>query len=362
MSHSRPDDTYPLLGPTRRLGAARTRSATSSRRSSRPSATTATATTVRRARLKYLLEERGIDWLRDQIEARTGRHARAARRAARLGRRRAPRLARHRRQQGARAAGAVGQGRRRSAARTAAPDRRWHRCGSCGSHLARTCCCSVSPTPTAVENVLRANGVPLADDQSPTRNLAIACPALPTCSKALGEAERVLPDVVEQLEKVLADTGNTGLPLRLNMTGCPNGCSRPYAAELGIVGRTKKNYDIYVGGSPAGDRLARVLRADVPLTDDPRAPAPAARPPSPNSDDDGELRRLVRRAGLGVARVAPARAHRTPPCPRPPPDTPTPMTFAGDFCWPVPTELSRKRGRDAMTWRWSGPVRATRTC
>jgi sulfite reductase (ferredoxin) len=121
----------------------------------------------------------------------------------------------------------------------------------------------------AVENVLRANGVRLADDQSPTRNLAIACPALPTCSKALGEAERVLPDVVDRLEKLLADTGNTGLPLRLNMTGCPNGCSRPYAAELGIVGRTKKNYDIFVGGSPAGDRLARLLRADVPLTDVP---------------------------------------------------------------------------------------------
>jgi sulfite reductase (ferredoxin) len=111
--------------------------------------------------------------------------------------------------------------------------------------------------------------VRLADDQSPTRNLAIACPALPTCSKALGEAERVLPDVVERIEKVLADTGNTGLPLRLNMTGCPNGCSRPYNAELGIVGRTKKNYDIFVGGSPAGDRLARLLRADVPLTDVP---------------------------------------------------------------------------------------------
>jgi sulfite reductase (ferredoxin) len=53
------------------------------------------------------------------------------------------------------------------------------------------------------------------------------------------------------------------------MTGCPNGCSRPYAAELGIVGRTKRNYDIYVGGAPAGDRLARVLRSDVPLTDVP---------------------------------------------------------------------------------------------
>jgi sulfite reductase (ferredoxin) len=51
------------------------------------------------------------------------------------------------------------------------------------------------------------------------------------------------------------------------MTGCPNGCSRPYAAELGIVGRSKRGYDIFLGGSPAGDRLARRLRADVPLAD-----------------------------------------------------------------------------------------------
>jgi sulfite reductase (ferredoxin) len=120
-----------------------------------------------------------------------------------------------------------------------------------------------------VESLLHANGVSLASDNSPTRNLAIACPALPTCTKALGEAERVLPEVIDRLEKVLADTGNTGLPLRLNMTGCPNGCSRPYAAELGIVGRSKRGYDIFLGGSPAGDRLARRLRADVPLADIP---------------------------------------------------------------------------------------------
>ena len=68
---------------------------------------------------------------------------------------------------------------------------------------------------------------------------------------------------------MLADTGTTGLPLRLNMTGCPNGCSRPYAAEVGIVGRTKRNYDVFVGGSPGGDRLAQRLRADVPLSEIP---------------------------------------------------------------------------------------------
>jgi sulfite reductase (ferredoxin) len=102
----------------------------------------------------------------------------------------------------------------------------------------------------------------------------------------LGEAERVLPDVVDRLEKVLADTGNNGLPLRLNMTGCPNGCSRPYAAELAIVGRTKKNYDVLVGGSPAGDRLARLLRADVPLTDVPELLRPLLEAFARSGDQD----------------------------------------------------------------------------
>ena len=100
---------------------------------------------------------------------------------------------------------------------------------------------------------------------SPLRRLAIACPALPTCGQALGEAERVLPAVIDELEKLLADTGNEGQAIRLNMTGCPNGCSRPYSAEIGIVGRTKKTYDLYLGGSAGGDRLAERVRADIPL-------------------------------------------------------------------------------------------------
>jgi sulfite reductase (ferredoxin) len=116
-----------------------------------------------------------------------------------------------------------------------------------------------------VEDRLRVHGVALADDVSALRRLAIACPALPTCGQALGEAERVLPDLVTQLEKVVADTGNGDLAVRLNMTGCPNGCARPYTAEIGIVGRTKKTYDVYVGGAASGDRLGQRIRADVPF-------------------------------------------------------------------------------------------------
>jgi sulfite reductase (ferredoxin) len=125
-----------------------------------------------------------------------------------------------------------------------------------------------------VEDRLRAHGVALAGDVTSLRRLAIACPALPTCGQALGEAERVLPDVVSQLEKVLADTGNGDVALRLNMTGCPNGCARPYTAEIGIVGRTKSSYDVYVGGSASGDRLATRLRANVPLDEIPALLAP----------------------------------------------------------------------------------------
>jgi sulfite reductase (ferredoxin) len=263
MSHSRPEDTYPLLAqpvgwvPPDEIGQVVEAIVTTQRdygnRDDRS-----------RARLKYLLEERGIDWLRNQIEARTGRaleppvelpdwdvgahhgwHDIDGTKALGLP---VP---------SGKVAGGLRLALRRLIADGAVRELRV---------TPRQDLLLLGVTDAyAVENVLRANGVSLAADQSPTRNLAIACPALPTCSKALGEAERVLPDVVEQLEQVLADTGNTDLPLRLNMTGCPNGCSRPYAAELGIVGRTKKNYDIYVGGSPAGDRLARVLRADVPL-------------------------------------------------------------------------------------------------
>jgi sulfite reductase (ferredoxin) len=116
-----------------------------------------------------------------------------------------------------------------------------------------------------VEQRLRDHGVALASDVSHLRRLAIACPALPTCGQALGEAERVLPALVDELEKVMTDAGAGDAPVRVNMTGCPNGCARPYTAEIGIVGRTKKTYDIYVGGSPTGDRLGERIRADVPL-------------------------------------------------------------------------------------------------
>ena len=155
-----------------------------------------------------------------------------------------------------------------------------------------------------VEDRLRAHGVALAGDISALRRLAIACPALPTCGQALGEAERVLPDLVTQLEKVFADTGTGDADIRLNMTGCPNGCARPYTAEIGIVGRTKTTYDVYVGGSASGERLAERIRADVPLDQLPAVLAPVLARYAASARAAG-LRRLVgrrrRRDDLHVA-------------------------------------------------------------
>jgi sulfite reductase (ferredoxin) len=127
---------------------------------------------------------------------------------------------------------------------------------------------------SAVEAVLRRHDVPLAGEMKPVRRLALACPALPTCGQALGEAERALPAVVDGVGEMLEARGLGDLPLRINMTGCPNGCARPYVAEVGVVGRTKTTYDLYVGGSVGGDRLAERVAKDVKLGDLPAALAP----------------------------------------------------------------------------------------
>jgi sulfite reductase (ferredoxin) len=113
-----------------------------------------------------------------------------------------------------------------------------------------------------------------AGELSPVRRLALACPALPTCGQALGEAERVTPELMDVVERELAARGLAGLDLHVRITGCPNGCARPYTAEVGLVGRTKTAYDVHLGGSAAGDRLARAVARSVKLADLPEVLGP----------------------------------------------------------------------------------------
>jgi sulfite reductase (ferredoxin) len=126
----------------------------------------------------------------------------------------------------------------------------------------------------AVVAALRRHGVARAGELSPVRRLALACPALPTCGQALGEAERVTPELIDLVERELAARGLSGIDLHVRITGCPNGCARPYTAEIGLVGRTKTAYDVHLGGSPSGDRLARAVARSVKLADVPGVLAP----------------------------------------------------------------------------------------
>jgi sulfite reductase (ferredoxin) len=82
---------------------------------------------------------------------------------------------------------------------------------------------------------------------------------MPTCGLALAEAERALPAVIDELEVVLADLGLKGDTIAVRMTGCPNGCARPYVADIAFVGRSADRYAIFVGGRSDGTRLNRQL-------------------------------------------------------------------------------------------------------
>ncbi len=118
-----------------------------------------------------------------------------------------------------------------------------------------------------VDGVLRAHGVEAPESVSPLRRRALACPAMPTCGLALAESERVVPELLAEIERELAAAGLASEPVVIRMTGCPNGCARPYMAEVGIVGQSPDRYQIYLGGDPAGTRLALLWRDGVRLAE-----------------------------------------------------------------------------------------------
>ncbi|MDX1682706.1 MAG: NADPH-dependent assimilatory sulfite reductase hemoprotein subunit, partial [Phycisphaeraceae bacterium] len=107
-----------------------------------------------------------------------------------------------------------------------------------------------------LERVLDAYHVPKVEELSEVRRGAMACPALPTCGLALTESERIMPDVVDELEAAFAELGIDDTPLTVRMTGCPNGCARPYTADIGLVGHKPGPYDLFLGGRRHGDRMA----------------------------------------------------------------------------------------------------------
>lgn len=222
----------------------------------------------RHARLKYLLADRGIDWFRDELARRIGFALEPARPFA------------------------FATQTDRFGWQTQGPDRFYlglfietGRIRDHGDRRLRSALRGVvgrfQPEVlfTPANNLILANvssgdrdlitrmlaehGIATEDQASPVRRATMACVALPTCGLALAEAERYLPNLTTQLEHELASLGLGGDEVIVRMTGCPNGCARPYMAEIGFVGRAPGRYQIYLGGNESGTRLARLYRDNV---------------------------------------------------------------------------------------------------
>lgn len=98
---------------------------------------------------------------------------------------------------------------------------------------------------------------------SPLRRNAMACVALPTCGLAMAESERYLPSLIDKLEAVMREAGLADDAIIVRMTGCPNGCARPYLAEIGFVGKAPGHYNLYLGGGFSGQRLNKLYRENI---------------------------------------------------------------------------------------------------
>ncbi len=128
--------------------------------------------------------------------------------------------------------------------------------------------CDIAPADRSrVDTLLGEYGIPHPDKLSPIQKWSMACPAIPTCPLAISESERYLPSLVDELETELVSLGLNETPISLRMTGCPNGCARPYNSDIGLVGRSGEKYTLYVGGRIEADRLSFELRDLLPKSE-----------------------------------------------------------------------------------------------
>jgi sulfite reductase (ferredoxin) len=127
----------------------------------------------------------------------------------------------------------------------------------------------------AIEALLEEYGIAQVERYSTVRRWSMACPAMPTCGLAVTEAERALPTIMDQFEVALTMLGLEADRFTVRMTGCPNGCARPYNADIGLVGRSATRnddgtpgpgtYTIFLGGRTFGDRLNVLYKDYIPF-------------------------------------------------------------------------------------------------
>ena len=218
------------------------------------------------ARLKYVVQERGVDWTRAEIEKRTGFRLEPARPYRFTGT--GDLYGWHKTADGKWfltlyvETGRVKdmQGRRLKTALLQIaekfPNLEFRLSANQNVILA-----NASEADKAGINVtLSAHGVKTENQASVLHAAAMACPSLPTCGLALAESERMLPGLVARIEKLCAEVGLVGQEIIIRSTGCPNGCARPYLAEIAFVGKAPGRYQIWLGSDVAGTRLNRIWK------------------------------------------------------------------------------------------------------
>jgi len=111
-----------------------------------------------------------------------------------------------------------------------------------------------------INMLLAAYGVKTENQTTILHAASMACPSLPTCGLGLAESERMLPGLIDRIEKLCAEVGLAGEEIIIRSTGCPNGCARPYMAEIGFVGKAPGRYQVWLGADATGTRLNRIWK------------------------------------------------------------------------------------------------------
>ena len=229
-------------------------------------------TNRRHARLKYVLAERGVDWFRTEVERRAGIKLEPARpfQFTRQG----DLLGWHRQTNGNYFLGLfVENGRIRDGDGYQLKTGLRRVCERFQPGVRLTTSQNILLVDVRPEDrdrvtaILSEHGVSVDNPFSRTRLASMACPSMPTCGLGLAESERALPELLTRIEGLLAELGLPEEEFIIRMTGCPNGCTRPFMAEIAFVGRAPGKYQFYLGGNEASTRLNRLYRENVKTED-----------------------------------------------------------------------------------------------
>jgi sulfite reductase (NADPH) hemoprotein beta-component len=220
------------------------------------------------ARFKYTVEDRGLVWIRHEVERRLGWELGSARRfeftdtGDRYGWTEGPNGDAH-------FTLFIENGRVKDAAKAALREiAKVHKGDFRLTPNQHLVIASVSPSERPrIDALLREHVLDTAHRATGLRLNAMACVALPTCGLALAESERYLPDLVTELEAEVEAAGLRDDAIVIRMTGCPNGCGRPFLAEIGFVGKAPGKYNMYLGASFNGSRMNALYKQSVPAAE-----------------------------------------------------------------------------------------------